>query len=114
MNLARVKAAQKRTRYFSELFEGARADAIRDAEALLALLKGRGTLRRVHFAAYDVHMTTGLLYSHAAWLAQARKSAAAAQAGKRMRRRGSLSAALGWPEPSDVYNGRQKRERGEA
>jgi hypothetical protein len=108
MNPARVKAEQNHRRYCAKLYGNARNDAIRETEALLELLKRGAPLRQVHFAAYDTHMAAGLLYSHAAWLARARKRAAAAKAGKRARTGWEI---LGWPEPSDVYNARQKREK---
>jgi hypothetical protein len=113
MNPARVKAQQKRTRYFAKVYRGARTDAIRDTEALLAVLKRGGDLRRVHFAAYDAHMTAALLYSHAAWLAEARKNEADMKAGRRRSRARSLSGKLGWPDPSAIYNARRARS-GEA
>lgn len=114
MNPVRLKKEQSRARRFASIYEDARADAIRDAKALVALLEARGTLRKVHDASYDVHMSTGLLYSHAAWLAKARQEVAQVRDGKRVNRGRPILSALGWPDPSDAYNARQKRERGEA
>jgi hypothetical protein len=110
MNPARVKSEQKRCRYFAKLYRNARVEALREAAALVALLESGASLRKIHFAAHDLYMATGLLYGEAAWLAYARKSTAAAKAGKRMRRSGGLSEKLGWPDPGDAYNARKKAQ----
>jgi hypothetical protein len=111
VNPARVKKMQDRRRYFAGLYRDARAETIRETEKLLRALRGGASLRRIHFVAYDAHMAAGLLYGHAAWMAEARMREAAAKAGKRGPRLRGLSDMLGWPEPHEVHNARLRAQR---
>ncbi len=105
---ARVRAEQDRARYLRGLYGDARADALRDAEALLKALRGGASLRRIHFAAYRAHMSAAAVYGYSAHAAHARKRLAAVRAGKRGR------CDLGWPYAPDVYDAQGKRRRAAA
>lgn len=98
---ARVKAEAERVARFRDFYEPARADALREAEALVELLRSdRATLRQIHDAAQATNSVTGMLMTHSAWLAEARKNHSLAKAGKpRLRRKDSLVETLGWPAP---------------
>lgn len=91
---ARVKTEAKQVLYFRNLHEPVREAALREAEALVALLRGRGaTLKQINDAAWRVQSATGRLCGTSAWLAEARANYARVKAGKRR------AYDLGWTKP---------------
>lgn len=110
MSSARFKSNRERIRYFQGLHDQARADALRAIEALAPLLRGRRSLKEIHYAAHAAHMASALVYTYSSALAQEKATQARKRAGVRPSRARPTWRAMGWRDAAEIYNERKRRE----